>query len=86
MRQILHVNGTPGKSQFKPHIDADSVTRTAWEQGTPVFDRNGNFIGKRFTFKKPVGTSPTGHDQYSVFVHWAETKGIHGVPTTVGES
>ncbi|MCB1771490.1 MAG: hypothetical protein KDJ31_17610 [Candidatus Competibacteraceae bacterium] len=84
-RQKLHTNGTLGKSQFKPGIDAESVTRTAWEQGTPVFDKNGKFLGKRFTFKHPIGTSPSGHNQHSIFVHWSPTKGIHGVPTTVGQ-
>jgi hypothetical protein len=83
-RQKLHTTGTPGKSQFKPGVDAESVTRTAWEQGKPVFDKKGKFLGKRFTFKDPVGTSPAGYDQHSVFVHWSPTKGIHGVPTTVG--
>ena len=81
-RQKLHANGTPGKSQFKPGIDAEGATKMAWEQGTPVFDKNGKFLGKRFTFEKPVGTSPTGYDQNTVFVHWSPTKGIHGVPTT----
>ncbi len=84
-RQRLHTDGTPGKSQFKPGVDANSVTRTAWEQGVPVFDRNGKFLGKRFTFQgKPIGTSPSGHDQWSIFVHWSPTRGIHGVPTTTG--
>ncbi|MCP4458043.1 MAG: hypothetical protein GY816_08475 [Cytophagales bacterium] len=83
-RQQLHVDGTPGKSQFKQGINADDVTRTAWEQGVPEFNKHGQFLGKRFTFKKPIGISPTGHDQYSIFVHWSRTKGIHGVPTTIG--
>jgi hypothetical protein len=51
--------------------------------GTDV-DQNGNFIGKRYTFETPIGVSPGGYDQNSVFVHWSPTKGIHGVPTTVG--
>lgn len=83
-RQALHTNGTPGKSQFKPTVNAEHVTRTAWEQGVPVFDKNGQFLGKRFTFEKAVGTSPSGYDQHSVFVHWSPNHGIHGVPTTVG--
>ena len=82
---LIHTNGTPGKSQFKPWVNAESVTRTAWEQGTPVFDKNGAFLGKRFTFNDPIGTSPGGFDQNSVFVHWSPNDGIHGVPTTVAE-
>jgi hypothetical protein len=83
-RQRLHPDGTPGKSQFNPGIDADGVTRTAWEQGAAVFNSAGKFLGKGFTFKGPVGTSPSGHAQSSVFVHWSPTRGIHGVPTTRG--
>ena len=83
-RQRLHTNGTPGKSQFNQGLDVEGVVRTAWEGGIPVFDRNGKFIGKRFTFSKPVGTSPSGHPQSSVMVHWSPNNGIHGVPTTVG--
>jgi hypothetical protein len=83
-RQRLHVNGPAGKSQFNAGVDVEGVVRTAWEGGTPVFNKNGQFIGKRYTFSKPVGTSPTGHPQNSVFVHWSPNSGIHGVPTTVG--
>jgi hypothetical protein len=81
-RQAAHTNGTPGASQFKPGIDVEGVVRQAWEAGTPIFDKHGNFIGKKFTFKKPVGTSPSGYDQCTVKVHWSENNGIHGVPTT----
>ncbi len=83
-RQKLHVDGTPGKSQFNPGVDVEGVVRTAWEGGTPVFDKNGKFLGKRFTFDTPIGTSPSGHPQNSIFVHWSPNHGIHGVPTTVG--
>jgi hypothetical protein len=82
-RQKLHVDGTPGKSQFNPGIDVEGVVRTAWESGTPSFDKNGKFLGKRFTFDTPIGTSPSGNPQSSIFVHWSPNNGIHGVPTTV---
>ena len=81
-RQRLHTDGTPGKSQFNPNVNADDITRTAWEQGKPVFNQNNQFIGKRFTFDDPIGISPSGHPQNTVFVHWSPKKGIHGVPTT----
>ncbi len=83
-RQTLHTNGTAGKSQFNAGVDVECAVRTAWEAGTPVFDKNGAFIGKRFTFKNPIGTSPGGYPQNSIFVHWSPKSGIHGVPTTVG--
>ncbi|MBX9654210.1 hypothetical protein K2Y11_11380 [bacterium] len=81
-RQKLHTDGTAGKSQFKPGIDVEGIVRLAWEAGRPIIDKNGRFIGKKYSFSAPVGTSPSGVDQYHVFVHWSEKSGIHGVPTS----
>lgn len=33
-QQVKHTNGTPGKSPFFPHLDADSLVKQAWEMGT----------------------------------------------------
>ncbi|WP_162668091.1 polymorphic toxin-type HINT domain-containing protein [Gemmata massiliana] len=83
-RQAGHTDGTPGKSQFNPGVDVEGVVRMAWEAGRPIFDKNGKFIGNIFTFKNPIGTSPTGFPQNTIKVHWSPRDGIHGVPTSVG--
>jgi hypothetical protein len=56
-RQLLHTNGTPGKDQFYSHVDADNLTKQAWEMGTPYYDKNEKLRGKLFDFGFKIGTN-----------------------------
>ena len=69
------------KSQFDDPDMADDLTHHAWKNGTPVFDKNGNFDSKIFIFENFIGRSKTGHRVKGVKVKFNREKGIHGVPT-----
>jgi len=80
-RQVLHTNGTPGKSQFRSDVNVDSIVNDAWRNGTPQFNQNGQFIGKVKQYNDPVGTQ----GQTSVDVRFSQKNGIHGFPSNKHE-
>jgi len=80
-RQKLHTNGTEGKSQFKDNVDADNLVQDTWKNGTPKFNKNGEFIGKVKQYKDEVGTQ----GQKSVDTRFSRKKGVHGFPSNKSE-
>jgi len=76
-RQTLHTDGTAGKSQFKPGLDSDNLVKDAWLNGTPLFDKNGDLIGKLKEYSTTIGTL----GEKSIDVRFSRRKGIHGFPS-----
>jgi hypothetical protein len=82
-RQVLHTNGTPGKSQFQPDIDVEEIVHDAWANGKPVFNKNGEFINKVKEYPFQVGTVP---GQNSIKVSYRnKPPSIHGWPSSIPE-
>lgn len=79
-RQVLHENGTPGKSQWVPSVDSRELTQRAWAMGKPVF-RNNIMIGKKFAFDRAVGMV-NGKPTATVQVRFSRRRGIHGFPSS----
>ena len=76
-RQILHTDGTDGKSQFRQGTNVENVVHDTWQNGTPRFNSNGDLIGKLKTYKDTVGTE----GQKTVDVRFSKKHGIHGFPS-----